>query len=100
MLAPSFPTRLPRHGSRSRSAGTTEDAILAWLATQRDAIVGLLGQLVNVDSDSHDKRGIDRVGTSWRTAPRNPGSSEYRAAVPRRRAWGSSPIAPAGADTS
>jgi glutamate carboxypeptidase len=36
--------------------------ITAWLAIQQDAMVALLGELVNIDSGSYNKRGIDAVG--------------------------------------
>ncbi len=41
---------------------TAEAKITAWLATQQDAMVALLGQLVNIDSGSYNKRGVDAVG--------------------------------------
>jgi glutamate carboxypeptidase len=36
--------------------------ILQWLADQQGAMVALLEQLVNIDSGSYDKAGVDRVG--------------------------------------
>ncbi|HEY4193569.1 MAG TPA: M20 family metallopeptidase [Mesorhizobium sp.] len=36
--------------------------ILAWLAARQDAMVALLGELVNIDSGSYDKAGVDAVG--------------------------------------
>lgn len=41
---------------------TRPDAILAWLAAQEGAMVGLLEEVVNIDSGSYDKEGVDRVG--------------------------------------
>lgn len=35
---------------------------LAWLAGQKDAMLGLLEELVNIDSGSYDKPGVDAVG--------------------------------------
>jgi len=39
------------------------DEALAWLATQRPAMTELLGRLVNTDSGSYNKAGVDAVGT-------------------------------------
>lgn len=39
-----------------------ETRLLAWLAGQREAMVTLLAELVNIDSPSDDKAGVDRVG--------------------------------------
>ena len=41
---------------------TTETQIAAWLATQHDAMVALLREMVDIDSGSYDKPGIDAVG--------------------------------------
>jgi glutamate carboxypeptidase len=35
---------------------------VAWLGTQREAMLTLLAELVNIDSGSYDKEGVDRVG--------------------------------------
>lgn len=40
----------------------TETEILNWLAGQRGAMIELLAELVNQDSGSHDKAGVDAVG--------------------------------------
>lgn len=37
-------------------------AISAWLDEQPHAMLALLGELVDIDSGSHDKAGVDRVG--------------------------------------
>ncbi|HYZ34236.1 MAG TPA: M20 family metallopeptidase [Crenalkalicoccus sp.] len=37
-------------------------AITAWLATQQDAMLGLLERMVNTDGGSYDKAGVDAVG--------------------------------------
>ncbi len=42
--------------------GSTEQQILDWLATQRPAMLTLLETLVNTDSGSYDKPGVDAVG--------------------------------------
>ena len=41
---------------------TTEDRITAWLATQQAAMVALLREMVDIDSGSYNKPGIDAVG--------------------------------------
>jgi len=44
------------------TASAPEAAITAWLATQQDAMVALLERMVNTDSGSYDKAGVDAVG--------------------------------------
>ena len=44
------------------NAHTPEAAITAWLATQRGAMTDLLRHMVDTDSGSYDKPGIDAVG--------------------------------------
>ena len=39
-----------------------ESAVLDWLAAQGGAMQDLLAELVNIDSGSYDKEGVDRVG--------------------------------------
>src|SRR4051794_7886869 len=41
---------------------TNETQITAWLATQQDAMVALLREMVDIDSGSYNKLGIDAVG--------------------------------------
>lgn len=41
---------------------TSETQITDWLATQQDAMVALLREMVDTDSGSYDKPGIDAVG--------------------------------------
>jgi glutamate carboxypeptidase len=41
---------------------TRPDALLAWLAAQENAMVSLLEEVVNLDSGSYDKPGVDVVG--------------------------------------
>jgi glutamate carboxypeptidase len=41
---------------------TTETQITTWLATQHDAMVALLREMVDIDSGSNNKLGIDAVG--------------------------------------
>src|SRR4051812_39152483 len=40
----------------------SDGEITAWLATQQDTMVGLLREMVNIDSGSANKPGIDAVG--------------------------------------
>ena len=42
---------------------TAETQITAWLATQQDAMVAMLRDMVNTDSGSYNKPGIDAVGS-------------------------------------
>src|SRR4051812_24028102 len=44
------------------NAESTESLIAAWLTTQHDAMIDLLRRMVDIDSGSYDKAGIDRVG--------------------------------------
>ncbi|HLT02414.1 MAG TPA: M20 family metallopeptidase, partial [Geminicoccaceae bacterium] len=44
----------------------TEAALLGWLAGQYDAMVDLLGRLVDTDSGSYDKDGVARAGAIMR----------------------------------
>src|SRR5690348_13256517 len=41
---------------------STETDITAWLATQHDAMIALLREMVDIDSGSYNKPGIDAVG--------------------------------------
>lgn len=43
-----------------------ERVVLDWLAQQRDAMAALLGEAVNIDSGSYNKRGVDVVGKLFR----------------------------------
>lgn len=47
------------------AASPVERRILEWLAGQHDAMVELLREVVNVDSGSYDKAGVDAVGTRF-----------------------------------
>lgn len=47
-------------------AGTKDGEILAWLADHEAAMIDLLQRLVNLDSGSYDKAGVDRVGETIR----------------------------------
>ena len=41
---------------------STEKAVLDWLAARRDAMLDLLRTIVDIDSGSYDKAGVDAVG--------------------------------------
>ena len=40
----------------------SEPQIVAWLASQQEAMVALLREIVDIDSGSYNKPGIDAVG--------------------------------------
>src|SRR5262245_35987754 len=40
----------------------TETLVLDWLASQRDAMLDLVRALVDIDSGTYDKAGVDAVG--------------------------------------
>jgi glutamate carboxypeptidase len=72
---------------------TTTSDITAWLATQQTAMVDLLGQMVDIDSGSYNKPGIDAVGAVVRrfmaahnipveTLPQQKHGDSLRAVVP------------------
>jgi glutamate carboxypeptidase len=44
------------------NAATLESDITAWLASQQDAMIALLREMVDIDSGSYNKPGIDAVG--------------------------------------
>ena len=41
---------------------TPDPQIITWLATQQDAMIALLREMVDIDSGSYNKPGIDAVG--------------------------------------
>ena len=43
-------------------SSNTEALIVEWLASQRQAMIDLLRDVVNIDSGSYDKAGVDAVG--------------------------------------
>ncbi len=72
---------------------TPESTIFAWLATQQEAMTELLRRMVEIDSGSYHKAGIDRVGAAARefleghgiaveTVPQTKHGDCLRAAVP------------------
>ena len=42
-----------------------EAQIITWLAEQKDAMIDLLRDVVNIDSGSYDKAGVDAVGARF-----------------------------------
>jgi glutamate carboxypeptidase len=48
------------------SLSKNETAVLDWLAGQREAMIGLVAALVNIDSGTYDKAGVDAVGAQLR----------------------------------
>src|SRR5215213_10108985 len=49
-------------GDGSMSLVGQEAAVAGWLADRRDEMIGLLADLVNIDSGTYDKAGVDAVG--------------------------------------
>ncbi|MGM4915710.1 M20 family metallopeptidase [Tardiphaga sp. 813_E8_N1_3] len=46
-------------------SNTTETQIIEWLASQKQPMIDLLRDVVNIDSGSFDKEGVDAVGTRF-----------------------------------
>jgi glutamate carboxypeptidase len=57
-----------------------ESRITAWLAAQREAMVGLLRETVDIDSGSYDKPGVDAVGARFEAFFREAGMTPRREA--------------------
>jgi glutamate carboxypeptidase len=55
-------TGTPATGTPATGTQAAAEAITAWLAGQHDAMVDLLRRMVDIDSGSYDKPGIDAVG--------------------------------------
>src|SRR5687768_17840967 len=53
---------MPQQETRPPGLRPREQELLAWLGGQQGAMVGLLAELVNLDSGSYNKRGVDAVG--------------------------------------
>lgn len=53
-------------GNEASAVTPQERAVLDWLAGQGEAMQALLADLVNIDSGSHNKAGVDRVGAEIR----------------------------------
>jgi glutamate carboxypeptidase len=47
-------------------AGANGNQVVEWLGTQREAMLALLEEVVNIDSGSYDKHGVDAVGERFR----------------------------------
>lgn len=59
-------------------AETTETRITDWLAARKDAMVDLLREVVNIDSGSYDKAGVDAVGARFERFFAEQGISSWR----------------------
>ena len=46
-------------------SASTETRITEWLAAHKDAMVDLLREVVDIDSGSYDKSGVDAVGARF-----------------------------------
>jgi glutamate carboxypeptidase len=55
-----------RNEDTMTSPAKTEAAVLDWLTSQKDAMLALVGALVDTDSGSYDKAGVDAVGARLR----------------------------------
>jgi glutamate carboxypeptidase len=49
------------------ASAESETLVLNWLASQKDAMLDLVRELVDIDSSSYDKAGVDAVGMRLRT---------------------------------
>lgn len=49
-------------GASTDGLNGSEAAVCGWLASQRQAMIDLIEEVVNIDSGSYDKAGVDRVG--------------------------------------
>lgn len=69
------------------------EQIRSWLSSQRDAMLGLIEKVVNIDSGSYDKAGVDAVGEVFEAfyrshdieverLPRDISGDIFRAAIP------------------
>lgn len=45
-----------------KSPTAADAALTEWLGRRQGAMLKLLEEIVNIDSNSYDKRGVDRVG--------------------------------------
>lgn len=59
-------------------AQTTETRISDWLAARKDAMVDLLREVVDIDSGSYDKVGVDAVGARFERFFAEQGISSWR----------------------
>jgi glutamate carboxypeptidase len=56
----------PRERLSSKALTPLEQRLCDWLADQHDAMIALLAEVVNIDSGSSDKGGVDAVGERFR----------------------------------
>ena len=54
-----------RKGKSMTKLAPQEKVITDWLAAQKEAMLALLGEVVNLDSGSYDKAGVDAVGARF-----------------------------------
>ena len=62
-----------------------EHNVVSWLADRKEAMVSLLAELVNTDSGTYDKAGVDAAGEPLRRFFRWPGLSSRSCRTPLRR---------------
>jgi glutamate carboxypeptidase len=62
MVDPTLPDQPPFSEGPEMPMTPREALVLGWLEQQRDAMLALLGELVNTDSGSFDKEGVARAG--------------------------------------
>jgi glutamate carboxypeptidase len=58
-------TERGRKGEISMTISEREGQLISWLAEQRPAMIDLLRDVVNIDSGSYDKPGVDKVGSCF-----------------------------------
>ena len=99
MVVASAARRIREH-ARDQGPPLMIDEIAPWLASQREAMLGLLEKVVNIDSGSYDKAGVDAVGEAFETffrahdieverLPREASGDIFRARMPGQ---GNAPI--------
>lgn len=59
-------------------SANTETQITEWLASQKSAMIELLREVVNIDSGSYDKAGVDAVGACFERHFADHGVSSWR----------------------
>ena len=60
----------PRKPLLSKALTPFEQRLCGWLADQRESMIALLAEAVNIDSGSGDKAGVDAVGRALPPLPR------------------------------
>src|SRR5262249_37183979 len=59
---PGIGTQIASEGDGMSGQAPHEAKISEWLGAQKEAMLALLAEVVNIDSGSHDKAGVDAVG--------------------------------------